>query len=221
MTTTPHGTNEPDNRDAGGTKSPHSNSPYLRQSEATSPPMPSYQETYPRPESGANQSQVAPQQSAPTQAYTWGTSPEPSGQTAPMPEYGTSQQGHSQAAAYNSGYWQPGYPTWMPGYGVGAPQPSRAPEVSFNAMGLVSLIFAIIALAVCWIPMIGFFGEVPALCAVGFGIAGVSMDRYRNSRALAVVGLVLGVVAMVLAFFMPFLLTVLGMFGFFHAVITA
>ncbi|UQN14799.1 DUF4190 domain-containing protein [Gulosibacter sp. ACHW.36C] len=112
--------------------------------------------------------------------------PNPYAQQPPQPQPVPPQQPYQQP-----------YPAYASG-----PLPPQ-PTGEFNVMGLVALICGIIAIGVSWVPFLGWFGMLPALAAVGFGIAGVAAQRYTGNRGLAIAGLILGGVGFILCLILP------------------
>lgn len=92
--------------------------------------------------------------------------------------------------------YQQAYPAY-------ASQPVPQGGNEFNTMGLIALICGIVAIGVSWIPLFGWFGMIPAIAAIGFGIAGLVMTRYSGRRGLAITGLILGGVGFILAMVLP------------------
>ncbi|KAB1645189.1 hypothetical protein [Gulosibacter chungangensis] len=97
----------------------------------------------------------------------------------PPPQYGQ-QSGYNQSPATQ-------------------PQPSGG----INGMGLTGLIIGIVALAVCWIPWIGFVGVLIGFVGLVFGILGIALDKYRGRRMLGIIGTAVSGVAFILAMFLP------------------
>jgi len=71
-----------------------------------------------------------------------------------------------------------------------APDEARptAPPAAKVGFGVTALVFGIIAVFVCWIPLIGL---IPPVFAMVFGGVGIYM---RNGPGMAVAGLVLGLI---------------------------
>ncbi|MFD2757561.1 hypothetical protein [Gulosibacter faecalis] len=92
----------------------------------------------------------------------------------------------------------------------GAPQPAGG---EFNVMGLIAVICAVIAFGLSWIPLIGWLGIVPAMVAIGLGIAGCIVERYRGRRGLAIAGIIAGGVAFFTAIVLPIFTSAWFIFG--------
>jgi len=79
-----------------------------------------------------------------------------------------------------------------------APTPSDvAPQKKPNRLGLVALILGIVAIACALIPGLSFVAFIPALTALGLGIAGLVSKAPERGKALG--GLILGPVALITA----------------------
>ncbi len=128
--------------------------------------------------------------------------PQPYGQQPPPPP-GYGQQpppAYGAPPAYGppAGYGPP--PAYGPpdafaptGY---APQ-SFAPPKTGNGFAVAALVVSIVGLVGSWIP---FFGLVLPLVAIGLGIAGIVRSRRVGSgKAMAISGLVVALVALVIA----------------------
>jgi hypothetical protein len=101
--------------------------------------------------------------------------------TSPADPFQTPPQGAPQQPGY--GYPQP------PGYG---PPPPAKPT---NGLAVAALVVGLIALLICWVPVIGILA---GLVALGLGIAGwVRASRTGTGTGLAVAGTVLGGLAVI------------------------
>ncbi len=66
-------------------------------------------------------------------------------------------------------------------------------------MGVVSLIFGIISVIMCWIPVANWIGVLLAVLGIVFGAIGMSKAKKTNSgKGVAVAGLVLSIIGAVL-----------------------
>lgn len=116
-----------------------------------------------------------------------------------QPSYPPSSNPYGQPSAYpqQPGYPQPGYPTSgygypapPPAYGYGYPAPQRG-----HGKAIAGLVLGIVAVALCWLPIIGIPLWVLALI---FSILGRSDARKgAGGRGLATAGLILAIVAAV------------------------
>ncbi|MDP8931814.1 MAG: DUF4190 domain-containing protein [Actinomycetota bacterium] len=84
------------------------------------------------------------------------------------------------------------------------PQPPAAQLVTVqgasNGLATAALVVGVIALALSWIPLVGFFGFILGLVAVGIGIGGFVRARARAlGRGTAIAGLALGGFAVVVS----------------------
>ena len=84
-----------------------------------------------------------------------------------------------------------------------------------KVFGIISLIMGLIGLALIpifiWVFVIPFFGLIFWIVvgiAIVFGIIGIAKD---DSKGLGIVGLILGIIAIVLRFVIPIILALLGM----------
>lgn len=91
------------------------------------------------------------------------------------------------ATEYNGPMYPPG-----PGY-----PPPNMPSNQGRGLALTGLILGIVALALCWIPVINLFALILALAGLGFSIAAlvIAIQRRTTARGLAIAGLVVSAVA--------------------------
>jgi hypothetical protein len=80
------------------------------------------------------------------------------------------------------------------------PQYRLAPEPR-NGLGTAAMILGIIALALSWIPFVGFVGFICGLVGVGLGIGGlVRINKRRaTNRTSAIIGTLLSVIAVIIS----------------------
>lgn len=78
-------------------------------------------------------------------------------------------------------------------------------EAKNNGLGVAALIVGIIAFIIAWIPCINFLAILLALVAIGLGIAGwiAASGKPDQKATFSIIGLILGVVA-VIAFFISY-----------------
>ncbi|WP_424466475.1 hypothetical protein [Pseudoclavibacter helvolus] len=146
---------------------------------------------------------------------SYGSAPAPDAYGAPAQNaYGSAPQepnayGASAPSAHGSAPQDPnaapGYGS-APGYGVaggagGGQQQygNYAPkgQGGFNVLGLIATIVGAVALLICLIPFVGyFFAILFALAAIGLGIAGLVVKRFNTKKLLAIIGVVLGAIAL-------------------------
>lgn len=102
------------------------------------------------------------------------------------PQYG--QQGYGQQGYQQPGYDQSGYQ--QPGYGGGPPTSPK------NGLGIAALIFGILALLTCWLPVVGF---VLGLLAIILGVLGRGRAKrgQATNQGSATAGLVLGILSLI------------------------
>lgn len=94
-----------------------------------------------------------------------------------------------------------GYAPPAPGYGYAPAPPPTSPT---NGLGVAALVVGVIALLICWVPVIG---VLAGLTAAGLGIGGwVRGRRTGGGVGLAVAGTVLGALAVVLGILATLLL---------------
>lgn len=106
-------------------------------------------------------------------------------------------------------YGHPGPPP--PPYGGQQPTPTPIAEGP-NWWGIASIVLAVLALAMCWIPFVGFVGIMMGLIGAGLALTGLVLKSYTGKRVTAIVGMALSVLAMILSFVLPI---VSGMFVIF------
>ena len=83
-----------------------------------------------------------------------------------------------------------------PGYGYAYAPPPAPTAPPTNGLGVAALVVGVIALLICWVPVIG---VLVGLAALGLGIGGwVRGRRTGGGIGLAVAGTVLGALAVVL-----------------------
>lgn len=93
---------------------------------------------------------------------------------------------------------QPPYPQQPPpgAYAYGYPPPQFAPQQQQGSgLGIAALVLGIIAVLLCWIPVVNYLAIVLALVGLGLGIAGI----LRSHRVMSIIGSALSVLAIVLA----------------------
>ncbi|KQM83941.1 DUF4190 domain-containing protein [Agromyces sp. Leaf222] len=96
-------------------------------------------------------------------------------------------------------YGQPDSPTPPGAAGPGASGPGA--DEPRNTLGLAALIVGLVAIVLAAIPFAAFVAWLPALGAVGLGVAALVSKRSKR-RGQGVAGLVLGIVAFLLALIM-------------------
>jgi hypothetical protein len=75
------------------------------------------------------------------------------------------------------------------------PAPAPAGPQQSNGLGLAALIVGAVAFLFAIIPFLSFLAWLPALVAIGLGIAGLVVKNKK--RAMALIGLILGVLALI------------------------
>lgn len=95
---------------------------------------------------------------------------------------------------------QPVVPNGMPGQGSPMMQPAPAKASGPSGLGIAALIIGIIAVLVAFIPFLNVAAYIFAPIAIILGIVGIVLaKKAAKSKTLAIVGLVLGAVALVIA----------------------
>ncbi|WP_157428176.1 DUF4190 domain-containing protein [Agromyces salentinus] len=108
--------------------------------------------------------------------------------------------GAPAAPAYGAPAAPVAAPMQPPPYGL----PGAATAEPRNTLGLIALIVGIVALVLAAIPFVTFIAWLPALAAVGLGIAALVGKRSKR-KGQGVTGLILGVVAFLLSIVMSIL----------------
>ena len=168
----PHGAGYQGGPPPGSTGTPYQGVPY--QGTEAPPGTPTYRGG---PEPGYAD---ADYQSTPHQSYEGGAPYQGGGQYQ-----GQYQAGQYQGTPYGGGYRGSSY-------GAQAPR---------NGMGLASLIVAVVSLLIAWIPFLGLLGGLGGLIAVVLGAIGVGRANRgeATNRGTAIAGIVIGVLAILLA----------------------
>ena len=91
-------------------------------------------------------------------------------------------------------------------YGGTAPAPAwpgEPPAQPCNGLGITALILGILAFILAFIPLIHFFGMLLGIVAIILGIVGLGRVRRRiaSSRAMPIIGIVLGVLSLLIGAF--------------------
>lgn len=150
-----------------------------------------------------------PQQGQPPQGGQppYGGQP-PQGEQPPYggqpPQYGAPQQSAGQPAygGQPPQYGQQPYPQ-SPSYGV-SPGGPAAGSGQRNGLGIAALVLGILGLVTSWLVIGALFG----LLAIIFGFVGLGRVRRReaNNRGMSITGIVLGVLSVVFAVLIVFLI---------------
>ncbi|MCK6209980.1 hypothetical protein KZX45_05425 [Georgenia sp. EYE_87] len=174
----PHGAGYQGGPPPGSTGTPYQGVPY-QGSEA--PPGTAAYPGYPEPGYAD-----ADYQSTPRQPYEG--APYQGGQYQGGGQYQTGGQ-------YQGGQYQ-GTP-----YGGGYRGTSYGGQAPRNGMGLAALILAVISLLIAWIPFLGLLGGLGGLIAVVLGAIGLGRAKRgeATNRGTAIAGIVIGVLAILLA----------------------
>ena len=107
-----------------------------------------------------------------------------------------------QAQAFQNQYYQqprtsyPNYPAYAQ-----APYPQMSPAVVIstknNGMCVASLVLGILALVLCWIPIIGLILALLAVILGGAGISAVNKNPALGGKGMGIAGLVMGIISLV------------------------
>ena len=145
--------------------------------------------------------------SGPVDPPTDGPSPQP-GETAPQPPppppAGEGQYGQQYGQQYGGQQYGQQYPGQQ--YGAPAVKQGNGPAVAALVLGILGLLLA-------FIPFLGvILGILLGLLAVIFGAVGVSRskDQFRGGKGMAIAGIVLGVLAVIVALAQGALLGAIG-----------
>ena len=187
----PHGAGYQGGPPPGSTGTPYQGVPY--QGTEAPPGTPTYRGD---PEPGYAD---ADYQSTPHQPYEGGAPYQGGGQYQGQYQAGQ-YQGQGQGSQYPGGQHQGGQYQGTP-YGGGYRGSSYGAQAPRNGMGLASLIVAVVSLLIAWIPFLGLLGGLGGLIAVVLGAIGVGRANRgeATNRGTAIAGIVIGVLAILLA----------------------
>jgi len=84
------------------------------------------------------------------------------------------------------------------------PEPTHEPEPKRgNGFAITALVLGIIAAVLAFIPVVNLVSFVLAIAAIVFGVVGlIASGRRRTGKGMSITGIVLGVIALVIAILM-------------------